>query len=134
MKLLGDVVSKHRPSLLSFLDTIGDIPLTFERREELRGILASELVVRPPALYLSDQIAEQGEVIVPILKSKLRTKKTESTVRDIVQVVWWLGKSRRCACLKDQELIDLLEQQVRDMHGIWREITLKEYQEILSLR
>jgi hypothetical protein len=91
-------------------------------------------VVHPPASYLVSEFAEQGKEIVPFLKSKLKSVQTEVNVRDIVQVFWYLAKSKRSEFLKDQELIDSLGQQVQEMRGIWREYTLSMYNEILSFR
>lgn len=43
-QLLSDVVSKWRPELLPLLDVIGHVKLTLEQQEELRQVVAMELV------------------------------------------------------------------------------------------
>jgi len=42
MKLLKEVVLKHRPSLLPLLDSLGRVSLTTKQREDLRGAIAEE--------------------------------------------------------------------------------------------
>lgn len=80
-------------------------------------------VVHPPATYLATSFAEQGPIIVPFLKNKLKATQEEVTVRDIVLVFSRLAQLKLYDFSKDEELMGLLDKRVSDMHGIWKETT-----------
>jgi hypothetical protein len=42
-ELLREVILRRQPALLGVVDALGQVPLTDEGREELRGVLAEEL-------------------------------------------------------------------------------------------
>jgi len=44
VNLLKEVLLKHNPSLLTIMDSIGVVPITDEKREELRGVISEELL------------------------------------------------------------------------------------------
>ena len=91
-------------------------------------------VVHPPAIYLAPLFAEQGPIIIPLLRSKLEAAPEELTIRDIVSVLRWMAKLKLYDFSKDLELISLLDKRVRDMNGIWKPITYKMFSEIHSMQ
>lgn len=44
LNLLKEVVSKHNPSLLPMINSIGQVPLSFEQRESIREAIADEFI------------------------------------------------------------------------------------------
>ena len=62
---LREIIQKHRPSLLSILDSIGIIPLTDEQREEFRGAIADELL--ETGLNESDEPNQRGLLLEDLI-------------------------------------------------------------------
>jgi hypothetical protein len=56
--LLREILLRHRSPLSTMIDSIGIVPLTNEQREELRGVIADELV--ETGLGKDDEPNERG--------------------------------------------------------------------------
>ena len=56
--LIKEILSKHHPSLLPIMDSIGIVPISDEQREELRGAIADELL--ETALSKDDEPNKRG--------------------------------------------------------------------------
>jgi len=91
--------------------------------EQYELFIFGNQVVHPPATHLATSFAEQGPIIVPFLKSKLKATQEEITVRDIVLVLSRLAQLKLYDFSKDEELMGLLDKRVNDMHGIWKKTT-----------
>jgi hypothetical protein len=44
INLLKDIVSRNNPSLMWIVDSIGKSPLSVDQREELRGVIATDII------------------------------------------------------------------------------------------
>ena len=85
--------------------------------EQYELLLYGQQVVHPRAGYLVEEFAKQGSIIVPFLKTKLKTTTDEQTIYDIVLVFSELARIMRYDFSKDQELNDLLHQRASDIHN-----------------
>jgi len=56
--LLKEVLLRHQPSRMTMLDSIGIVPLTNDQREELREVIADELL--ETGLDKNDEPNERG--------------------------------------------------------------------------
>jgi len=101
--------------------------------EQYELFIFGNQVVHPPATHLASSFAEQGPLIVPFLKSKLKATQEEVTIRDIVLVFSRLAQLKLYDFSKDAELMGLLDKRVSDMHGIWKETTLEMVSTIHSM-
>lgn len=86
----------------------------------------------PPAVYLSHPFAEQGEKIIPFLKSKLEKAQKEVTIRDIVSVLSEMASQDLYNFKNDNELLTILRKKIDGMKGIWKESTERMLAEIIS--
>ena len=89
-------------------------------------------VIHPPATYLDLPFAQQGPTIIPFLKVKLDATKDEATIRDIMLIFSKVAQLKLYNFSKDTELMNLLNQKVNGMQGIWKDITTKFLAEIQS--
>jgi hypothetical protein len=87
-------------------------------------------VLHPTALYLEDEFAKQGISVVPFLQSKLREAKRELTIRDIVGVFAEMQRTASYNVRRDSDLIELLQQRVAAMRGLWHPMTQRMLDEI----
>lgn len=67
MNMLKEVLTKHRPSLLPLINSIGIIPLTDDQKEEIRGALADELIETGLDEY--DEPNERGQLFEHLIDS-----------------------------------------------------------------
>lgn len=107
---------------------------TAEQRERFRALDLEhqyELLVfgidaiHPPAAYLATEFAEQGEVIVPLLKKKLASEQRELAVRDIAWVLSEMDGLKIYRVSQDAELMRLLGGRANAMKGISKRQTLE---------
>ena len=98
--------------------------------EQYEIFLFGNQVVHPPAIYLSRPFAEQGPIVVPFLKAKLKKTQKEVTIRDIVTVFSELTRLRLYDFSKDPNLMELLDMKTNKMNGIWKETTIQMLSEI----
>ena len=88
----------------------------YSMEEQYDLLLYGLQVVHPRTRYLVEEFANQGPIIVPFLKTKLKTTTDEQTIYDIVLVFSELARIKRYDFSKDQELNDLLHQRASDIH------------------
>ncbi len=92
--------------------------------EQYEIYLFGRQVAKPPAIYLTEVLAERGEEIVPFLRRKLENAKTNITIRDILNIYEEMAWAKNYDFSKDPELMDFIEERVAGMKGIWKEKAL----------
>jgi len=65
IQLLREIVERRAPALLSFLHDRGRVQLSAEHREELRGVLAEELIEM--GLGRDDEPTPYGQVVESLI-------------------------------------------------------------------
>ena len=93
--------------------------------EQYDLFLFGNQTVHPPAVYLARPFAEQGASIVPFLKGKLIATRDETTIRDITTILTELYYLKLYNFQEDADLLDVLDQKVNLMQGIWKDTTIK---------
>ena len=93
--------------------------------EQYDLFLFGNQTVHPPAVYLARPFAEQGASIVPFLKGKLIATRDEITIRDITTILTELYYLKLYNFQEDADLLDVLDQKVNLMQGIWKDTTIK---------
>lgn len=101
--------------------------------EQYHLYLVGNQIIEPPAIYLAKPFAEQGPVIVPFLKTKLIAAKEEISIRDISLIFRTMAELKLYDFSTDHELMHLLDERSGNMHGIWKDITLKNISGIRSV-
>lgn len=90
--------------------------------------------VHPPTIYLAESFAKEGKKIVPFLKEKLETTKSDSTIRDIVYVCGWMQRLKTYDVASDSVLISLINRKTSEMHdAFWRAHVKKEVEIMISM-
>ena len=67
LRLLGEILSKHAPPLLPLLDALGERRLTRTQREELRGVLLTELLATGFKDRGDEEANERGLAVAEII-------------------------------------------------------------------
>ena len=101
--------------------------------EQYEIFIFGNQVVHPPAVYLAEPFAEGGVDIIPFLKSKLESTQKDVTIRDIVTIFSEMRRLKIHDFSKDQGLIELIENKVNAMDGIWKDTAQKMVSEIQSI-
>jgi len=91
-------------------------------------------VIHPPATYLAEPFAQQGAEIIPFLRKKLEVENEEARIRDIALVFSEAARLKIYDFSKDAALMNLLNQKIGNMQGIWKDAASQSLSEIQSAR
>jgi len=95
--------------------------------------IVGQQAIQSPMIFLADELAKNGEAIVPLLREKLASPpKYEATVRDIVLVLNQMARQKTYDVRNDKVLMALVEKRVSAMKGLWEPITQGRLDEIRS--
>ncbi len=125
-KLVGDFYRKYTTS-----EQVSQFK-NYGLEEQYELFVFGNEVVHPPATYLAYPFAQQGATIIPFLRKKLEFEKDDVRIRDIVLIFARVAGLKLYDFSKDAELMNLLNQKVNNMQGIWKDVTLKFLSEIRS--
>jgi hypothetical protein len=88
-------------------------------------------LIHPPALYLAQSFAVGGEPVAMFLKQKLEQTRSDTTVRDIIQVYRAMQYQGTYDVSGDMELIKLLTDKVQAIRNDdWRKYCTEILEEI----
>ncbi len=88
-------------------------------------------VIHPPAIYLSQPFALGGEDVVGFLRTKLAEENDDLTIRDIVNVLAEISRSKTYGVGKDSSLMKIVNDRVNTMKNDgWKRITSEMLDEI----
>jgi hypothetical protein len=95
--------------------------------EQYAIYLYGNQVQHPPAIYLADPFAAQGQSIVLPLSDHLKAATDDLTIRDLVMVFSAMSRERTYNVAGDERLMKLLRESAGRMkHSGWKEIVEKE--------
>ncbi len=76
-------------------------------------------IMHPPAVYLVDAFAQNGEAAIPFISKKLERSEAEVTVRDLVAILAAMDRLRIYDVSGDPTLMALVEERTAVLHGEW---------------
>ena len=89
--------------------------------EQYKIIIFEREVVHPATLEWIIEFSKQGPIIVPFIKTKLKTTKNEYRSYTIFLILQCLYRLQHYDFSKDQELKILMEQRLNNMHGFFKD-------------
>ena len=99
--------------------------------EQYQLYLYGQQKIHPPTIYLSTPFAENGPVIVPLLKRELKTVKEDATIIDIAEVLAELQQLKKYRVAQDKELMQVFQARVDHIEdAYWKRYALQIVQEI----
>ena len=90
--------------------------------EQYEIIVFESEVVHPPSHEWISEFAKQGPIIIPFIKTKLKTTKNEHRSYLIFSILRSLYGLQLYDFSKDQELKILMEQRLNSMHGLFKDL------------
>ncbi|MHA6881788.1 hypothetical protein [Ralstonia pseudosolanacearum] len=102
----------------------------YDMKTQYELVIVGNQVVHPPAIYLAEEFAEQGEAAIPFLRDKLASTKKEVTIRDIVAIFTEMHRLKSYKFSNDSSLMRLVDERVNSMQGQWKSVTVQMLQEI----
>jgi hypothetical protein len=95
--------------------------------EQYAIYLYGNQVQHPPAIYLADPFAAQGQSIVLPLSDRLKAATDDLTIRDLVMVFLAMSRDKTYNVAGNEGLMKLLRESAERMkHSGWKEIVEKE--------
>lgn len=105
----------------------------YSLEEQYELFLFSITVIHPPTSRLVRPFAEQGPIIVPLLKTKLENEQDEWTNSYIFQVFSELARLKLYDFPGDPVLMELLDRKANLLSGYWKENALEIISEMWSM-
>lgn len=93
-------------------------------------LIVGNQLVHPPALYLVEEFARQGKVVIPFLRSKLTNANKDVTIRDVVAILSEMQRMGSYEVKSDATLMALVEEKLAAMQGQWKPVTQRMLEEI----
>jgi hypothetical protein len=95
--------------------------------EQYAIYLYGNQVQHPPAIYLADPFAAQGQSILLPLSDRLKAATDDLTIRDLVMVFSAMSREKTYNVAGDEGLMKLLRDSAGRMkHSVWKDIVEKE--------
>ncbi len=101
--------------------------------EQYKLFLFSITVIHPPTRRLIRPFAEQGPIIVPLLKTKLENEQNYWIITNIIRVFSELARLKLYDFPGDSVLMELLDRKANTLSGYLKESALKKISEMWSM-